>query len=135
MVEFVAASGAKIKINVAPWADAKMLKKAIQKEVDFNTSDINQKWFIEQIFKIDGSDVFEAALWACLRHCSYTPKGSPDAEVLRIDQSMMDNANMRQDYAEIVSACVKENLGPLVESLLSKFAELEKKQAEKSDQK
>ena len=135
MVEFVAASGAKIKINVAPWADAKLLKKAIQKEVNFDTADINQKWFIEQIFKIDGSDVFEAALWACLRHCSYTPKGSPDAEVLRIDQTMMDRPELRQDYVEIVTACVKENLGPLVESLLLKFAELEKKQASVSDQK
>lgn len=135
MTDFKSSSGATIKINIAPWADAKLLKKAVQKEVDFNTSDLSQKWFIEQIFKIDGSDAFESALWACLRHCTYTPSGSPPEEVIRISPDLMNKPDMRKDYVEIVIACVKENLAPLVESLLSKFAELEKAKQAGNDQK
>ncbi len=123
MESFKAKSGAEIKINIAPWADAKQLKKAVQKEVKFTGEDLNLKWFIEQIFQIDGCDAFEYALWACLKHCT--------RDNARITPEIMDTEEGRNDYVEIVSACVQVNLGPLVESLLLKFKELEKEQAEK----
>ena len=132
MPEFVAPSGATVVINDAPWSAAKALKKAIQREaalaglkIDFD-QDVSA--LINVFMQVDGADTVDAALWPCLVRC--TRNGE------KIQESTFDPTDARQDYYEIVFACLKANLGPLVESLFLKLsvvlAVIAKKRAEKS---
>lgn len=126
-MEFTAPSGAKVVINLAPWKDAKALKKALEREAAAAGSIIPQNMgdaaSVITLLKIDGSEAFDAALWPCLVRCTRND--------VKIVEETFDTAEARKDYYDIVQHCLKENLGPLVESLFSKFAALApKKQAQ-----
>ena len=129
MSEFTTKAGAKVVINPASWGAAKELKKAMQKEIIGNKIEItgDAVQFMDILLKIDGSDCFEAALWPCLNRCLRNGE--------KIQQSTFDDVEARKDYYEIVTACVKENLAPLVESLFSQFSGIMKPQAPSADQK
>lgn len=115
--EFTAASGAKIVINPAPWKDAKELKKAIQHGLAAANISLDSNKDIAAIFmQVDGSDEFDAALRPCLERCLRNGE--------KVIDRTFDDVEARKDYYEIAIACVKENLGPLVESLFSQFAAL-----------
>lgn len=118
MTEFTAKSGAKIMIAPAPWKDAKELKKAIESIlVSKSTLNIDFKDMTSMaalMLAIDGSDAVEVSLWPCLLKCTRNLK--------KIEMNTFDDVEARKDYYEIVTACVKENLGPLVESISSQFA-------------
>lgn len=118
MTEFTAPSGAKILITPADWKSAKVLKKAIEKELnlDEGLDFTNPATWIKNIISVDSSDAVDSALWPCLARCTR------DNE--KITEQTFDKLEARQDYYEIVSACIKENLGPLVESLFSKLSAL-----------
>ena len=109
-MEFVAPSGANVTINVASWKDAKVLKKAIEREVA-----INGGLSLPTILMVDSSDAVDAAIWPCLIRCLYNGE--------KITENTFDKAEARKDYYDIVVACVKENLSPLAESLLLKLQE------------
>jgi hypothetical protein len=122
-------SGAKVVINLAPWKDAKNLKKALEREaaaagnVPMNFMETSA---LLTLLKIDGSDAVDAALWPCLVRCTRND--------VKIVEETFDEAEARKDYYDIIQACVKENLGPLVESLFSKFAGLALKEQAKADE-
>lgn len=125
MTDITLASGVRATINPAPWKDAKALKKAIERELalagGLTTS---------TVLMVDSSEAVDAALWPCLARCLY------DGE--KITEQLFDKLKPREDYYDVVVACVKENLGPLAVSLLSKLREYEMipKQANtKEDQK
>lgn len=118
MQTFVTKTGAPVIINPAAWPEAKRLKKAIQQELAGSTdvlrgfdasTDISVLGGL--IMRVDGSDAVDAALWPCLARC--TRNGD------KITEQTFEDPAARKDYYEIVVACAKENLGPLVESLLS----------------
>lgn len=115
--EFVAPSGAKVVINLAPWSEAKMLKAAmldaaakagitVDLEADLTS-------LVRAVLMIDSSGTVDFALWPCLMHCTRKDE--------RIIESMFDTEDGRKDYYPIVIACVEANFRPLVESLLSKL--------------
>lgn len=115
MTDLTVKSGAKVVINAAPWKEAKALKKAIEREVamaggkvsmDKDVSDL-----VATLLTVDGSDAVETALAPCLARCLYNDT--------KITDSTFDDPKARADYYEIIVACVRENLGPLVESLFS----------------
>ncbi len=107
-MEFTAPTGKTVIINVASWKDAKALKKAIEREVVMGGS-LN----ISTVLTVDASDAVDAALWPCLARCLYDGQ--------KIVETTFDSPDARRDYYDIVTACVKENLGPLAESLRLKF--------------
>jgi hypothetical protein len=116
MLKFIAPSGAEVQINVAPWKDAKNLKKTIEREVgsvEGLSLDSDPGIFMAAMLKVDSSDMVDAALWPCLVRCTYNNE--------KITESTFDKPEARRDYYDIVSACVKENLRPLVESLFSQL--------------
>jgi Phage tail assembly chaperone protein, TAC len=134
MAEFLAKSGAKVVINIAPWVDAKALKKAIQREIAASGLKIDLDGelnlgsktelskivssslvsnLMSAVVKTDGSDSVDDALFKCLCRC--TRNGE------KIVNETFDNAEARGDYYEIAFACIKENLGPLAESLFSRL--------------
>lgn len=118
MSELTVPSGAKIVINIAPWADAKALKKAIEREAAASGVAINLNADISTLVRaflaVDGSDAVDTALWPCLGRC--TRNGD------KITEKTFDDPDARKDYYEIVFACVEANLGPLAESLRSRFS-------------
>ena len=132
MTEFIAKSGAKIVVNIAPWQDAKRLKAAIQREcakaglkMDLQ-ADVST--LVSAVLAVDSSDEVDAALYPCLARC--TRNGA------KITMNTFDDKEGRGDYYEIVMACIDENCRPLVESLLSVLppglVAMAKKQAELS---
>lgn len=119
-MEFIAPSGEPVKINVAAWKDAKALKAALELEIAAHgITDINSildDGLISLIMKVDSSPAFDAALWPCLVRCL---RGNN-----KIIESTFDDAKAREDYYQIVVACVQVNLRPLVLSLVSQLAVL-----------
>ncbi len=114
MSTFKASSGAEVVINIAPWKDAKNLKKTIEREIASLGIDFTSEPVAIIAMKLDGSDAIDAALWPCLIRCLRNGE--------KITETTFDDIDARQDYYDIVQACVKENLGPLADSLFSKFS-------------
>lgn len=87
-------------------------KSLLEKEIDF-TGVID---FIKNtLIGIDTSDEFMEAIYNCLQYCTYK-------KVYKIDEALFDNEAIpeaRQDYYEIIFACIEENLRPFIQSLIS----------------
>lgn len=117
-------SGAKVMIGVAPFADAIALKNAIAKEVakagislDMDSQkDIDWSSIISAGLSVDASQEVNAIIFKCLGRCTY--QGD------RITPETFEPVEHRQDYYDIVIACVKENLTPFFKGLLSKLTEI-----------
>lgn len=126
-MEFVSAFSKKpVVINLAPWKDAKILKMAVERAASGMAIDLEDVATLTPlILKLDGSPEVDAALGPCLIRCLY------DGE--KITDTTFDKKEARADYYEVVIACIKENFGPLVESLSSKFAELAAKKKSTGD--
>ena len=134
MKEFNCANtGNTVIINCAPTKDVLKLKQVIfneirkhpigiqliggdktlfEKELDF-TGVID---FIKNtLIGIDTSEEFLDAIFACLQYCTYK-------KVYKIDEALFDNEAVpeaRQDYYEIIFACIEENMRPFIQSLIS----------------
>lgn len=82
------------------------------KEIDF-TGIID---FIKNtLIGIETSPEFEEAIFACLKHCTYN-------NVYKIDEALFDNETVpeaRDDYYEIIYACIEENLRPFILGLVA----------------
>ena len=138
MKEFTSSTGSKIVINPAPFKDVQRLKQVIltelqkspigikliggdktifEKELDF-TGVID---FIKNtVIGIETSDEFNEAIFQCLSYCTYK-------KVYRIDEELFDNEAVpeaREDYYEILLACLEENLRPFIKSLISTWKTL-----------
>lgn len=119
MTQFSAPSGVVVVINAAPWVDAKRLKMAIEKEVKLDGGfdlDKDAATLITMLLQTDGSVTVDAALLPCLARC--TRDGH------KITEQTFDDVLARKDYYAIVAACLRENLSPLVEGLLSELAKV-----------
>ena len=123
----------KVIINTAPMEDVQRLKAVIlneikkspigikltggetslfEKELDF-TGIID---FVKNtLIGIDTSEDFTDAVFKCLEYCTYK-------KVYKIDKELFDREDIpeaREDYYEIIFACVEENLRPFIKSLIS----------------
>lgn len=134
MKEFNAENtGNRIVINCATIDEVKRLKQVIVKEIQksplglkligSNEDILNKEIDIVGILEfiknvllgIESSDEFDEAIYNCLKHCTYK-------STYRIDKQLFDNAQIpeaREDYYEIVLACVEENMRPFLKSLVS----------------
>lgn len=131
-------TGNKVVINTASFEDVQKLKQVIlnefrkspigikligkdktlfEKDVDF-TGIID---FIKNtIIGIETSEDFNDAIFACLQYCTYK-------KVYKIDKALFDNEAVleaRDDYYEILVACIEENLRPFIKSLISTWKTL-----------
>ena len=134
MKEFVCTnSGNQVVINCACMKDVQRLKQVIfnevkkspigiklvggdktlfEKDIDF-TGVID--FIKDTLIGIDTSEEFLDAVFECLKVCTYK-------KVYKIDMALFDNEAVpeaRQDYYEILFACVEENLRPFLQSLIS----------------
>lgn len=139
MKEFTCTNtGNKVVINTASFKDVQKLKQAILNE--FKKSPIGVKLigkdktlfekdldftgvidFIKNtIIGIETSEEFNDAVFACLQYCTYK-------KVYKIDEALFDNEavpDARDDYYEILVACIEENLRPFIKSLISTWKTL-----------
>lgn len=122
-MEFVTANGnKKVEINVSSWKNVTNLKQVIYKILGDNVKSIDTSGninFIEVFPQIliscETSPDFEKAVAACLSDCIYDG-------FFKIDERLFnDKPDARQDYYEILSHCVEENLRPLWKSLVTEL--------------
>ena len=133
MKEFNATNtGNRVIISCASFEDVKRLKQVILKEImksplginivgkvnNLFETDINLSGIIEFIknllIGLDASDEFEEAIFKCLIRCTYKT-------TYKIDKDLFDTKcpEAREDYYEIITACIEENLNPFIKSLIS----------------
>jgi hypothetical protein len=120
-------NGAKIVINTAPFADVMTLKSAIQRELassniklDLGNISLEQEVdivaIVKTIMQIDSSkEVFEA-LFKCLARCVYDGQ--------KITEQLFEKDEPRQDYYLIQFECIKANLKPFLQGLVSSLPAL-----------
>ena len=131
-------TGNKVVINTASFKDVQRLKQVIlnefkkspigvkligkdktlfEKDVDF-TGVID--FIKDTIIGIETSEEFNDVIFACLQYCTYK-------KVYKIDEALFDNESVpeaRDDYYEILVACIEENLRPFIKSLISTWKTL-----------
>lgn len=121
MTEFIATSGAKVVINPAGFTEAMALKNAVVKELGSAEINIdltriretNLNSLLPLILQVDSSEQVNAALWVCLGRCLYNSE--------KISEKTFEAVKARVDYYEIAVACLKENISPFLDGLLSKL--------------
>ena len=129
-MEFKTESGADVKINMADFITSMKLKKAIQKALLVNKIDIASLDFselksgaISSIFELvltaDSNEEVENAVFKCLARCTYNG--------MKIEVSTFEPMEAREDYYEVIIACLKENLSPFFKPLLSKLNALQER--------
>ena len=132
-------SGKMLIINTASTAEVKYLKNVLLEEFKKyplglkllgNTESVFDKQvdftsvfdFIKNVLiSVDISETAENAIFDCLKHCVYD-------RTHKITLDLFDEIEeAREDYYEIIFACIEENLKPFIKSLVSMW----KIQAEK----
>lgn len=111
------ASGAKLKINLAPFNTSKKLYQAILGEVKGAQMDPNQEIdanFFKDIFCIlQDSGRVEAALWDCLGRCTYNDS--------KITEELLEAESVREDYLEICMEVTRRNVSPFTKNLFARY--------------
>lgn len=131
-------TGNSVVINTASWDEVLRLKHIILKELQKSPIGIKlvggDKSFFEKevdftgvidfikdtVIGIEISEDFNEAIFQCLQYCTYK-------KVYKIDKSLFDNEAVpeaREDYYEILIACLEENLRPFIKSLISTWKTL-----------
>lgn len=121
MSDLIVSSGAKVVINVADFEDTIALKNSIVREASKNvaldaislSSDIARLAVLAAT--VDSSPEVYAAIWPCLSRCTYNGE--------KITKKTFEPVEARKDYYDILIECVKVNVSPFFESVLSKFKE------------
>ena len=125
-------SGAILKIQAAPFAEAKALHQAILEEAKGvhvgTTAELGN--IFKDLFCIGfASKKIEACLWACFPKCIY----SSEKGDLKIDKDTFEPIEAREDYLTVCMEVAQENVAPFMKSLYAEYcrilAMIEKRQA------
>lgn len=110
-------SGATVHLPVAPWRDAVALKNAIHREFSASSLKIDLGADIGTVAKIilmaDSSDEIYQAVLKCLNRGTYNN--------IKITEATFEPEGARQDWYDVLEACLKVNYFPFVEGLRSKY--------------
>lgn len=120
-------NGVDLVIKPADFISAMKLKNAVLKAVKESGVDISKidlekinaaslQPIIEVVLSADTSEDVEKAIFKCLERCTYNGE--------RIIRDTFEPIEAREDYYEIVIACLKENLAPFFKNLISKLKSL-----------
>jgi hypothetical protein len=131
-MEFRTANGVEVKINMADFITSMKLKKSVvdalrDSDIDISSIDFNDiksgaiDSIVQAILAADSSVEVEGALFKCLERCLYGNN--------KITRDTFEPVEAREDYYEIVIACLKVNLLPFFKPLLSKLDVLQAKKA------
>lgn len=119
MDEITLPSGARLKITLAPFLDAKALYQAILEElkgVPFSTQrELGE--VIKDIVCIGfSSPKIEKALNKCFERVTYND--------LKIDKDTFEPAEARGDYMSVMIEVTKANIEPFLKSLFAEYGQL-----------
>lgn len=120
-------NGVDLVIEPADFISAMKLKNAVLKAVKESGVDVSKidlekinaaslQPIIEVVLSADTSEDVEKAIFKCLERCTYNGE--------RIIRETFEPVEAREDYYEIVIACLKENLAPFFKNLISKLKSL-----------
>lgn len=122
MKEFTTqANNASVKINIASFQEAMALKNAIQKAfiesgVKIKAED-NLEDILYLIMSLDSNEQVNKEIFNCLKRCLYNNQ--------KIIADIFEDEKVREDYYEIVYACLEVNLKPFIKALFSKLKDLQ----------
>ncbi len=112
MKEITLPSGAILKIQPAPFAEAKNLYQSILEEmakIRYEAPIFSFNFFKEVMCVLFSSKKVELFLEKCLKRCLYNE--------FKIDQTTFEKQETWQDYIEVCHEVAKENIDPFMESL------------------
>ena len=110
------ATGARIVINPCSFMEAFKLKSVIQRAListGINIEDAFEEDLVKFIFSLDSSEEVMLCLFECLKRSQYND--------VAIKPDVFDDLKAREDLYDIFFNCIKINLGPFLQSLLSKL--------------
>ena len=121
MAEFLAGSGAKVVVNIAPWGDALALKNSVMRElkaIDLEKLlDAKEDFSISKLLTlavgIDSSEEVQGNVMRCLQRSSYAGE--------KITDATFESEKAREDYYEVVIKCLEVNLSPFFKGLASRL--------------
>lgn len=112
------ASGAELKIQLAPFADARALFQAVLEEakaLKINSQDEIDVNLFKDVFCAGlSSKKIEACLSLCMKRVTYND--------LKIDENTFEPELARGDYMEVCWEVLQENILPFVKNLYAKYA-------------
>ena len=132
-MEFTTQNGVKVKINPADFVISMKLKNAVLKAVKDSGVDVSKidlkkitaaslQPILEVVLYADTNEAVESSLFKCLERCTYNGE--------KIIRDTFEPIEAREDYYEIVIACLKENLSPFFKNLISKLRSLTPKKSD-----
>lgn len=116
--EMILDSGAKLKIQISPFAVSKALYQAVLKEL--KNVQITTKAELASVFK----DIFcigfsspeiELCLWKCMERCTLNGE--------KIDASTFEPIERREDYLQVCVEVLKSNIMPFTKSLMQVYSQ------------
>ena len=116
MKEITLPSGAILKIQIAPFADAKALYQAVLDElkiVQMSSSTDMTSVFKDLSCIGFSSKKIESCLEQCFKRCLYND--------LKLDKDTFEPVDSRQDYIVVCLAVAKENIMPFMKGLYAEF--------------
>lgn len=135
-------TGARVVISPAPYKIVVKLKKVLLQEIKNNSIGLkitgNNENLLEKTLDFTGcidfiknaligadiSDEVNNAIFDCLAYCTYQTTN-------KINEDLFDKIpEAREDYYEIIIACIEENLKPFIKSLASQWSILAPKLGE-----
>lgn len=109
-------TGARIVINPCSFMEAFKLKSVLQRAListGINIEEAFDEDLIKFIFSLDSSEEVMLCLFECLKRSQYND--------VAIKPDVFDDLKAREDLYDIFFNCIKINLGPFLQSLLSKL--------------
>ena len=132
-MDFKTQNGVDVKINPADFLSSLKLKNAVLKSVKDSGVDISKidldkinasslQPILEVILTADTDKDVQDSIFKCLARCLYNGE--------KIIPETFEPIEAREDYYEIVIACLKENLSPFFKSPISKLRSLAPKRSD-----
>lgn len=126
--EIVMPSGAKLKITLAPFVDARNLYQAVAKEtkavqitkldqsaeVDANVLNMLKEIICSSLY----SKEIEAALELCMKRCMY------DGKQIKSVEDTFEPESARDDYLMVCFEVAKANILPFMKTLVQKYSSI-----------
>lgn len=109
-------SGATLKFNLAPFADAKDLYQVVAAEIkdvpfkkEMDTIEVYKSLALIAL----SSKKIEEAIWKCLERARYNE--------VKVNKNTFESEEARQDYLEVLLEVAKENIAPFMKSLYAEY--------------
>lgn len=118
--ELTLPSGAKLKITLAPFEDAKSLYQAMLEEMKGTKLDPKEQVdanFFKDLFCIAlSSKKVEQAVWKCFERVTYND--------IKVSKDTFEPESARQDYFDVMYEVGRANILPFTKSLYAKYSQV-----------